>query len=132
MPQHRFSRRARQPFTYLSCWGSLGTVSNPLRASLSCTFLRTLPELVTPLKGHSLGVYLRAAVHRRSQRPPKGLVVCGSSIAPKHPCKHETHVPWAINKYIYNYKSFSIQTILVSFVLAEAMWSVIKETSDII
>ena len=40
-----------------------------LRASLSGTFLQTLPDLVTPLKGHS---YLRAAVHRRGQRPPKG------------------------------------------------------------
>ena len=32
-----------------------------LRASLSGTFLQTLPDLVTALKGHSL-----------SQRPPKG------------------------------------------------------------
>ena len=40
-----------------------------LRASLSGTFLQTLPDLVTPLKGHS---YLRAAVQRRGQRPPKG------------------------------------------------------------
>ena len=40
-----------------------------LRVSLSGTFLQTLPDLVTPLKGHS---FLRAAVHRRGQRPPKG------------------------------------------------------------
>ena len=40
-----------------------------LRASLSSTFLQTLPDLVTPLKGT---LYLRAAVHRRGQRPPKG------------------------------------------------------------
>ena len=40
-----------------------------LRAPLSGTFLQTLPDLVTPLKGHS---YLRAAVQRRGQRPPKG------------------------------------------------------------
>ena len=33
-------------------------------------------------------LYLRAAVHRRGQRPPKG---CGSSLAPKHARKHETH-----------------------------------------
>ena len=33
-------------------------------------FLQTLPELVTPLKGHSLSLYLRVAVHRRCQRPP--------------------------------------------------------------
>ena len=41
-----------------------------LRASLSGTFLQTLPDLVTPLKGT---LYLRAAVHRRGQRPPKRL-----------------------------------------------------------
>ena len=40
-----------------------------LRTSLSGTFLQTLPDLVTPLKGT---LYLRAAVHRRGQRPPKG------------------------------------------------------------
>ena len=36
-------------------WGgrSMG-VYITLRASLSCTFLQTLPDLVTPLKGHSL------------------------------------------------------------------------------
>ena len=34
--------------------------------SLSGTFLQTLPELVTPLKGHSLSP-------RGCQRPPKGL-----------------------------------------------------------
>ena len=43
-------------------WGTLW-------ASLSGTFLQTLPDLVTPLKGHSLS---RAAVHCRGQRPPKG------------------------------------------------------------
>ena len=35
-----------------------------LRASLSGTFLQTLPDLVTPLKGHSLSP-------RSCQRPPK-------------------------------------------------------------
>ena len=39
-----------------------------LRAPLSGTFLQTLPDLVTPLKGHSL---YGAAVQRRGQRPPK-------------------------------------------------------------
>ena len=41
-----------------------------LQTSLSGTFLQTLPDLVTPLKGN---LYLRADVHRRGQRPPKGL-----------------------------------------------------------
>ena len=41
------------------------TPSCTLRASLSGTFLQTLPDLVTPLKGHSLSP--------RGQRPLKGL-----------------------------------------------------------
>ena len=40
-----------------------------LRVPLSDTSLQTLPDLVTPLKGT---LYLRAAVQRRGQRPPKG------------------------------------------------------------
>ena len=44
------------------------SVSYTLRASLFGTFLKT-PDLVTPLKGH---YYLRAALQRRGQRPPKG------------------------------------------------------------
>ena len=39
-------------------------------------------------------LYLRAAVHRR---PARGLGTnnydCGSSLAPKHPRKHETYLP---------------------------------------
>ena len=67
---------------------------NPtLRASLSGTFLQTLPDLVTPLKGP----YLRAAVQRRGQRPPKGSgtdkTVEATSVVPKHACKHEAHPP---------------------------------------
>ena len=42
------------------------------------TAFRHLPPnssryLVAPLEGHSLSPYLRAAVHRRGQRPPKAL-----------------------------------------------------------
>ena len=44
-----------------------------------------------------LYLYLRAAVHRCCHRPPKGLgsnnYDCGSSLAPKHARKHETHSP---------------------------------------
>ena len=46
--------------------GSVGLVAKwlPTRlALLSLTFLQTLPELVTPLKGHIL--YLRPSAHRR-------------------------------------------------------------------
>ena len=42
-----------------------------LRAPLSGTFLQTLPDLVTSLKGHSLSP--RSCPHWRCQRPPKGL-----------------------------------------------------------
>ena len=37
-----------------SCESFLGRSRRTLRASLSGTFLQTLPDLVTPLKGHSL------------------------------------------------------------------------------
>ena len=47
------------------------TVGPKLRASLSGTFLQTLPDSGTPLKKGTL--YFRAAVQRRGQRPPKGL-----------------------------------------------------------
>ena len=49
---------------------TISEVQCTLRASLSGTFLQTLPDLVTPLKTGSL--YLRAAVQRRGQHPPKG------------------------------------------------------------
>ena len=48
------------------CW------SPTLPASLSGTFLQTLPDLVMPQHWRDT-LYLRAAVHQRSQNPPKGL-----------------------------------------------------------
>ena len=67
------------------------TYTCTLRASLSRTFLQTLPDLVSHWRGT---LYLRAAVHRRGQRPPKGSGTnCRSNLAPKHPRKHETHPP---------------------------------------
>ena len=54
------------------CSLSLHHLPHPLptlRAPLSGTLLQTLPDLVTPLKGGTL--YLRAAVQRRGQLPPK-------------------------------------------------------------
>ena len=68
-----------------------------LWASVSGTkFLQTLPELVTQLKGRYLA-YLRAVVHRRCQRPPKGLGTdkkyCGSNITSKHAREHEARLP---------------------------------------
>ena len=47
-------------------------VRSTLWASLSGTFLQTLPELVIYATEGALDLYLRAAVHRRGQRPPKG------------------------------------------------------------
>ena len=62
--EHRFpapsSKGCREP--------PVGLVECTLRASLSGTFLQTLPDLVTPLKGHSLSP---RTVHRRGQRPSK-------------------------------------------------------------
>ena len=64
-----------------------------LRASLSGTFLQTLPYLVTPLKGHSLSP--RSCPPTRSAPSERFgyWYDCGSSLAPKHARKHETHPP---------------------------------------
>ena len=45
-------------------------------------------------------LYLRAAVHRHGQRPPKGLGTdeTGSNLAPKHAHKHEAYPPWVKKK----------------------------------
>ena len=43
-----------------------------LLASLSDTFLQTLPQLVTPLTGHSF-LSTQLSVHRRGQLPQKGV-----------------------------------------------------------
>ena len=64
-----------------------------LRESLSGTLLQTLPDSVTPLKGHSLSP--------RSCPPTRSALSerfgywydCGSNLAPKHARKHETHPP---------------------------------------
>ena len=61
-----------------------------LRASLSGTFLQTLPDLVTPLKGHSL--FPRSCPTTRSA-PSERFGYCRSNLAPKHARKHETHPP---------------------------------------
>ena len=59
-----------------------------LRASLSGTFLQALPDLVMPLKGHS-DLYLRPAVQRRGQGPPKGL---GTNMTVETTYRPSTHV----------------------------------------
>ena len=113
-------------------------VTITLRASFSGTFLQTLPELVTPLKGNSFitaqlsiptpsapserfgywsrserrfpapsskfcqiwlrhwrgTLYLRSCPPTRSASSERfGYYDCGSSLAPKHPRKHEAHPP---------------------------------------
>ena len=63
-----------------------------LRASLSGTFLQTLPDLVTPLQGHSSSP--RSCPPTRSAPSERfGYYDCGSNLAPKHARKHETHPP---------------------------------------
>ena len=89
MSHVRFYRLPR--FQVRCCGSSVRQWAKPLavklcstlRASLSGTFIQTLPDLVTPLKGT---LYLREAVHRRGQRPPKGLGTNHTpSIAFRHP-----------------------------------------------
>ena len=59
----------------------------------------------------ALDLYLRAAVHWRCQRPPKGLgtnkAVAGILTASKHARKHEARPP-----RVKHYSSVSIETIL--------------------
>ena len=69
-------------------------VQSTLWASLSDTFLQTLPELVTPLMGHSLSLC-------SCQRPLKGLGPNNydwKKQVSKHACKHEVHPPQAGKK----------------------------------
>ena len=73
-------------FAFVTTWTTL-------RASLSGTFLQTLPDLVTPLKGHSL--FPRSCPATRSAPSERFgyWLDCGSNLAPKHGRKHETHPP---------------------------------------
>ena len=59
-----------------------------LRASLSGTFLQTLRDLVTPLKGRSSSPRSCPAT-----RLAPSEYDCRSNLAPKHARKHETHPP---------------------------------------
>ena len=64
-------------------------VAATLRASLSGTFFQTLPELLTPLKGHSIFISAHlSGRHRRCQRPPKGLNINKTVEARLRPSTH--------------------------------------------
>ena len=66
-----------------------------LRAPLSGTFLQTLPDLVTPLKGHSFFISAQLSSDAVSALRKVRVLIkdCGSNLAPKHPRKHEAHPP---------------------------------------
>ena len=64
-----------------------------LWASLSGTFFQTLPDLVTPLKGHSLSPHSCPATQSAPSKRFGYLYDCRSNLAPKHACKLETHSP---------------------------------------
>ena len=82
---------------------SLGVTTTPsphcinwgitLRASLSGTFLQTLPDLITPLKGHSLSPRSCPATQSAPSEMFGYWYDCRSNLAPKHARKHETHPP---------------------------------------
>ena len=77
------------------------THTTTLRASLSGTFLQTLPDLVTTLKGHFLSPCCcpptRSAPSKRF-----GYHHCGISLAPKHARKHEMHPPQVEKEFRLN------------------------------
>ena len=65
-----------------------------LRASLSNTFLQTLPELIdTPLKGHSLSPCSWSLTLSAPSKKTGYKKDCGNNIVLKHPHKHEAHLP---------------------------------------
>ena len=86
------------------------------RVPLSGNLLQTLPDLVTPLKGHSL--FPRSCPATRSAPFERfGYKYDSrSNLAPKHARKHEAHPPWVTKKK--KRSSVPIQTIVVLFVLA--------------
>ena len=64
-----------------------------LRASLFGTFLQTLPDLVTPLKGYSLSSRSCPPTRSAPSERFRYEYDCRSSLAPKHARKHEAHPP---------------------------------------
>ena len=69
------------------------TSRHTLRASLSGTYLQTLPDLVTPLKGHSLSPRCCPPTRSAPSERFGYQYDCRSNLAPKHARKHETHPP---------------------------------------
>ena len=118
------AQRERSSFGILLCNAVKGWVQT--LTTLCCTIIYAHSEHRFPAPSSKLcqiwlrlwrgTLYLRAAVHRRGQRPPKGLGTndCESSLGPKHPRKHETHLPRVKKR---KKSSVSIETIVVLFVL---------------
>ena len=75
-----------------------------LRASLSGTFLQTLPDLVMPLKGHSLSLHSCPATRSAPSESFVYYYDCRSNLAPKHACKHETHPPRVKERVLSQFK----------------------------
>ena len=83
-------------------------VLGTLRASLSGTFLQTLPDLVTPLKAGALFISARLSTEAVSAlRKVRVLIRLWKQPSAQHAHKHEAHPP-RVKK-----TSVSIQTILV-------------------
>ena len=83
----------RRPGNVFSSRLGSSLITPTLRASLSCTFLQTLPDLVTPLKGHSLSPRSCPATRSAPSETFGYSYDCRSNLAPKHARKHETHPP---------------------------------------
>ena len=82
------------------------SLSTTLQASLSGTFLQTLPDLVLPLKGHSLSPRSCPPLQSAPCEKFGYWYDCGSSLAPKHACKHEMHPPRVKKKVLSRFKQF--------------------------
>ena len=67
-------------------------------ALLSGTFLQTLPDLVTPLKGYSLSPCSCPLTWSAPSERFGYQYDWRSNLAPNQACKHETHPPWVKKK----------------------------------
>ena len=76
-----------------SCLWKNAMTKPTLLASLSGTFLQTLPDLVTSLKGHSLSPRSCPPTQSAPSERFGYWYDCRSNLVPKHARKHEAHPP---------------------------------------
>ena len=116
-----FPTGAHRPTTSMPDVFSCNQMSNIKKAvafnkwARTLTVPQTLPDLVPPLKGHSLPPHSCPVTWTAPSKRFGSQYDCRSNLVPKHPQKHEMHPP-RVKKSLKK-SSISIQTIVVLFVL---------------